>query len=125
MTRINPISPSVRAKRQPRKSRDEQASPWYKFGTDKAYRAFIRTLPCCICGQFREWLHGQGVSQAAHVRLGGRGGTAYKPPYSAVPLCDRCHKTQHESHENMGGKDFWLHLANKYLTMWANRSKNS
>jgi hypothetical protein len=122
--RINPIDPTVRAKRQPRKSRDEQASPWYKFGTDKQFRAFIRTLPCCICGQFREWLHGQGVSQAAHVRLNGRGGTAYKPPYSSVPCCGACHSTQHEKgHTYFGNDDFWLQLVDKYLKLWAGRVK--
>jgi hypothetical protein len=123
--RINPIDPTVRAKRQPRKSRDEQASPWYKFGTDKQFRAFIRTLPCCICGVFRAWVDGIGVSEAAHVRLGGNGGIAYKPPYSAVPMCRHCHSSQHQhGHSHLGSVDFWLQLVKKYLTMWANRSKS-
>jgi hypothetical protein len=122
--RINPIDPSVRAKRQPRKSRDEQASPWYTFGTDKQYRAFIRTLPCCICGQFREWVDGIGKSQSAHVLLGGKGGKGYKPPFSAVPMCYKCHHEQHQyGHTYFGSLEFWLQLVEKYLKLWAGRVK--
>lgn len=120
--RINPVDPSVRTKRRPKESKEEVGSPWYKFGTDAQFRRFIRGLPCCICGVFRAWVDGVGQSEAAHVRLGGRGGTAYKPPFSAVPMCRLCHHRQTvETHEVFGSKDFWLQLVEKYLRLWANR----
>ncbi len=102
--------------------KSELSSPYYQYGTDAQYRRFIRTLPCCICGQFREWLHGDGVSQSAHVRIGGNGGIAKKPPYSAVPLCGECHRQQHQhGHTYFGSDEFWLKLRDKYLAMWIKR----
>lgn len=86
---------------------------------DVAFRAWLRKQPCCICGRFKEWPLGEGRSQAAHVRLGGRGGVSIKPLLSSVPLCIDDHGLQHnESHEIFGNKDFWVNLADLYLARW-------
>lgn len=68
---------------------------------DAAYMAFIRTLPCLICGAHAE---------AAHT--GHDGGMRYKASdRSAVPLCYRCHRTGARSYHVMGRRAFeacWL-----------------
>lgn len=87
--------------------------------SDAKYLKWLRTKPCMICGQFREYRNGAGVSQAAHVRLFGRGGVGMKPPYSAVPLCSQCHGLQHnKSHEIYGNKEWWINKADFYLEAW-------
>lgn len=51
---------------------------------DEAYRAWIRTLPCCACNST------QNV-EAAHT--GSDGGMTQKASdYSCVPLCADCHR---------------------------------
>jgi hypothetical protein len=60
--------------------------------------AFIRSLPCCICG---------GIdTEAAHIRSGSvehgkpSTGMAEKPSdYWTVPLCNRHHREQHSMNE--------------------------
>ena len=97
--RINPVDPIYRHSKKPKQN-------------DKAYLAWLRTKFCMICGA-------NPPSQAAHVRLGGRGGTGIKPLFSAVPLCANCHGIQHsKSHETYGDKDFWLGKADEYLNKW-------
>lgn len=82
---------------------------------DAKYLKWLRTLPCAICGHYPP-------SQAAHIRLGGVGGVAQKPIFSAIPCCANCHTTQHrKSHEAIGNKDFWLLLKDKYLKLWINK----
>lgn len=86
---------------------------------NEEFLAWLRKQPCCICGQYKEWLHGSGRSQAAHVRLGGRGALADKPLFSAVPLCNEDHGLQHQhSHEAFGNKEVWLNLADSFLRYW-------
>lgn len=62
------------------------------------FLAFIRTKPCCTCGNDK--------SEAAHIRSGS---IAYdKPPTGmqekpsdkwALPQCRSCHRTQHDMNE--------------------------
>ena len=64
---------------------------------DKSHLAFIRTLPCCLCGQ-------APPSEAAHLRLGGAGGTSIKPADDlTLPLCHDCHDTETRT----GPPKFW------------------
>lgn len=56
--------------------------PRFKRGRDPEYLAWIRTLPCVICGNFAE---------ADHVRTRGAGGTDRQ----AVPLCHTHHMERH------------------------------
>ena len=76
---------------------------------DRDHLAFIRQLPCCVCGRT--------PCDAAHVRNGTDGAMARKPSDKwAVPLCrprtlqvgskelhDGCHGLQHRS----GETSFW------------------
>lgn len=66
---------------------------------DPAYLAYVRTLPCLICGR-------HGPSDAAHIRsaaphYGKRyTGKAEKPDDKwALPLCRRHHEEQHRTNE--------------------------
>lgn len=63
---------------------------------DEKHLKFIRRLPCVTCNR--------GNSQAAHIRKGSGAGIGQKPDDSrVVPLCDKCHHTQH----NKGEITFW------------------
>lgn len=61
------------------------------------YRAWIRTLPCLVCGQTG--------AEAAHT--GDDGGLALKSSdYSCVPLCADCHTMRPDSyHRHPGGRE--------------------
>lgn len=64
---------------------------------DKKRLAYIRTLACISCGA-------PPPSEAAHIRLGLAGGMGLKPAdTSTVPLCDACHRLQHQ----IGEVKFW------------------
>lgn len=70
---------------------------------DNGHLAFIRGLPCCICGNNIE-------TEAAHVRMGdARAAKRYvgkgeKPSDMwALPLCGKHHRLQHE----IGESEFW------------------
>jgi len=71
-----------------------------RFGGDKAYQEWVRTLPCIITGEygFNENT-GEELNEYAHVRRSGESGTAYKPKYSGVPLLSSIHKDQHDHGE--------------------------
>lgn len=57
---------------------------------DKLYLAWLRTMPCCVCGC--------SPSDPAHVRR--NSGIATKPLLSAVPLCRKCHIISHAKAES-------------------------
>jgi hypothetical protein len=81
---------------------------------DDKFLKWLRTQPCAIC-------KARPPSQACHIRLGGVGGIACKPIFSACPMCASCHKMQHDKgHEVFGGKDFWLELKEYYLKKYRN-----
>lgn len=63
----------------------------------KKYMAYIRTLPCLICG---------GLAQAHHLqRAQPRAMSSKTGDQYCVPLC---HKHHHELHHFPGGEDtFW------------------
>lgn len=68
--------------------------------TDKAYREFIQTLPSCLSSTFSEYLEdGRKLCVAAHVRRAGESGTAFKAPYSVVPMTQTEHLYQHQHGE--------------------------
>lgn len=80
--------------------------------SDKEYLAWLRTLPCAVCGH-------NPPSEAAHVRLGGRAGIGQKPLFSAVPLCHAHHAQQHtQSHLSIMSDELWLGMADLYLQRW-------
>lgn len=68
-----------------------------------AHLAFIRLLPCCVCGD-------DTTTEAAHVRYPSSRaakrsvGMGEKPDDSfTVPLCGECHRKQHGINE----REFW------------------
>ncbi len=64
------------------------------------YLAWIRTLPCIICGR-------TGRIEAAHT---GPHGIAQKSSdTSAVPLCSRHHRTGRDSYHKLGARAFERH----------------
>ncbi len=78
---------------------------------DNKHLAYIRSLPCCICG---------GIdTEAAHIRTASlehgkqHTGMAEKPSDKwAVPLCNRHHSEQHSMNE----MDFWkCHRINPFV----------
>jgi hypothetical protein len=63
--------------------------PKTKAARDKKYLAWIRTLPCAVCGK-------PGPSEAAHQRILQGGGIGLKPSdYESIPLCTDCHHIEH------------------------------
>jgi hypothetical protein len=72
---------------------------------DPRYRAWIRTLPCAVCGA--RWR-----VEAAHT--GYDGGMAQKSSdYSCVPLCRNCHTAGGEAYHRVGRREFeMLHSIN-------------
>jgi hypothetical protein len=68
---------------------------------DPAYRAWIRTLPCTICGA--TWR-----VEAAHT--GFDGGMSQKASdYSCVPLCKNCHTSGTNAYHRLGKLKFERH----------------
>lgn len=64
------------------------------------YVAWIRTLPCLVCGRTT-------TIEAAHT---GPHGLAQKSPdTSAVPLCARHHRTGRDSYHKLGARCFERH----------------
>lgn len=70
---------------------------------DDAYLDYIRSLPCCICGD-------DTSTEAAHLRVGsindGKRPTGFGEKSSdrwALPLCGRHHREQHTMNE----AEFW------------------
>lgn len=102
-------------------------------GNDKAYRAWIRTLGCCVCNppegmQF-------GVTEAAHVARSSERGIGCKAEFACVPLCKQCHFAQHQYGEQgmltrrinfengltvPQAKAYFDSQRIKYLEMWLN-----
>ena len=71
--------------------------PKTKAARDNKYLAFIRGLPCAVCGK-------PGPSEAAHQRILQGGGIGLKPSdYETIPLCSGCHKLEHA----MGSLYLW------------------
>ena len=77
-----------------RKPRQKQTKIRRGPSRDPAYRAWIRTLPCTICGAV--WR-----VEAAHT--GCDGGMSMKPSdYSCIPLCRNCHTVGRGAYHHIG-----------------------
>jgi len=64
---------------------------------DSRYLAWIRTLPCVVCGSAR------GI-EASHT--GPRGLGQKSPDSSAIPLCVPHHRTGRDSYHKLGARRF-------------------
>lgn len=71
-----------------------------EIGTDDQYQAWCREKPCAICGG-GDWVEEKGELRCefGHVRRSSAAGTAFKPLYSGVPLCNKHHSAQHDHGE--------------------------
>lgn len=87
------------------------------LGKDKAYLAWLHTLPCVICEGLRLLLLDAGFSsesellqssktEAAHV--GVRGFSQKCPDREAIPLCANHHREGSASAHRLG-KSFWTY----------------
>ena len=86
--------PHLERKAQPHKVRKLRRGP----PRDPLYRAWIRTLPCTICGSV--WR-----VEAAHT--GSDGGMSMKPSdYSCIPLCKNCHTAGKGAYHRIGRPSF-------------------
>jgi hypothetical protein len=64
---------------------------------DSRYLAWIRTLPCVVCGSTK------GI-EASHT--GPRGLGQKSPDSSAIPLCAHHHRTGRDSYHKLGARRF-------------------
>lgn len=91
---------------------------WKALGTDEQFLAWLTTQPCAA--RRRGGCRGDVVP--AHVRRVADGaGTAIKPAYSAIPLCDGHHTdSQHQHGESaLGGKEWFDRRRVEALEAWA------
>ncbi len=78
--------------------------PKPQYFRSKAYRAFISTQPCAVCGA--------DSTVVPHHEKFGKGGTGIKPPDShCIPLCFNCHTRRH----SQGVRTFWGIIDSKML----------
>jgi len=92
---------------------------WEATGTDEQFLAWVRLQKCAKCGGM-DWYAeiGEGRCEAAHVRRVANGsGASIKPPYSAIPLCNKHHGEQHQHGE--GDKEWFDRQRIKHLRDWA------
>lgn len=95
---------------------------WEQIGTDDDFLEWCRDQKCAHCSKAPRWEMDTFVrSEAAHVRRVANGaGEAIKPPYSAIPLCNGCHSSQHQRGEDaIGGKDKVDKMRLEHVKRWA------
>ena len=85
--------------------------------TDKSFREWVETKRSCLSGEFSEYLDGDGRCIACHVRRAGAAGTAYKPPYSVVPMTFAEHSVQSHGGELEAIRQFNPGLARAITTV--------
>lgn len=90
-----PVYQKGQKKKRKHKTVAEMAHPASKYGTDAEFLDWLTYQPSCLDGSFNQYQGGVGRNIACHVRRVAAGsGTAFKPPYSAVPMTDAQHKVQ-------------------------------
>jgi hypothetical protein len=79
-------------------------------GVDIAYLAFVRKLPCVVCGARGGRLVGDVFYsvEAAHTRVFGMRGMAQRSPdRSAIPLDGWCHRDAPDSYHKLTPEHRW------------------
>lgn len=89
---------------------------WRAVGTDTEFLDWLKTQACAA----RKHAGCAGQVVPAHVRRVANGaGTAHKPPYSAIALCDSHHRIQHQHGESaLGGKEWFDRQRIEHLQRW-------
>ena len=91
------------------------------LGKDAEFLQWVRKQDVCwCCNHIPGDDLNQPAIQAAHYRKVASGaGTAVKPPYSAIPLCSRCHGRQHQhGYSVLGTTDWWEEKVAKARQKW-------
>ncbi len=90
------------------------------LGLDAELLQWLRSQVCWHCGQQDRGEDGVFFVQAAHVRrIAAGSGTSRKPPYSAIPLCSKCHGIQHAVGESgLAPPEWWESNAAKAREEW-------
>ena len=94
---------------------------WAAVGSDEDFLSWLRTMPCAYCRGKPHWENDEYVHCVpAHVRRVAAGsGTAIKPVYSAIPLCNVCHDKQHRQGEGaLGGKEWFDRQRIHHVVEW-------
>lgn len=100
--------------------KSERESPWFKYGSDAKYRAWIQTQPSALSGQQDYCDDGIMRCEAAHFRTAATSGTGFKAPYSCIPLTHDEHQLQHgQGASELGDKEWWWHQVDHHLRKWA------
>ncbi|MAT95360.1 MAG: hypothetical protein CME59_22540 [Halioglobus sp.] len=98
---------------------------WMSVGTDEEFLAWLRDQPCALAKEPHASLQAAGQCAgdvvAAHYRSVAAGaGIGIKPPYSAIPLCDRHHQLQHQQgYSALRPKEWWPRQVVRYVSDWA------
>lgn len=65
------------------------------YTEEQNFLAWIRTQKSCITGRYSEYVNGDGMCIAAHVRRANNSGVGMKPSLNAIPLTNDEHMHQH------------------------------
>jgi len=89
---------------------------WKYLGSDDLFLEWLKTQGCAHKDR-----NCSGDIVPAHVRRVAEGaGTAHKPAYCAIPLCDNHHQMQHQQGESaLGGKEWFDRERIKAIEAWA------
>src|SRR5512132_2267619 len=93
-----------------RRLRPTRAERKPRPGIDTAYLAFVRKLPCVVCGARGGRLVGDVFYpvEAAHTRVFGMRGMAQRSPdRSALPLDGWCHRDAPDSYHHLTPEHRW------------------
>lgn len=93
------------------------------LGLDAEFLQWLRRQVCWHCGKQELGDNDQFYVQAAHVRRVAQGaGTGVKPPYSAIPLCSKCHDIQHAVGESgIAPREWWEEKAARARQEWGHQ----
>jgi len=78
-----------------------------EYGTDKQYLEWVSKQSSCLDGAYQQYMDGRGRNTACHVRRASHSGTAFKPPFSAVPMTHEQHMVQSGIKGEVGVLDFY------------------
>ncbi len=95
---------------------------WECLGSDEDYCKWLRNQKSACSGeQDHDPDTGELFCVPAHYRRVERGsGTAIKPKFSAIPLTNMEHQTQHNhGHNEIGPDEWWEGQCLKYASQWA------
>lgn len=124
--RIPPKLLTVRKKNSHGRNKSEREHWAVAYGSDREFIEFVRSQPSCISGAWSTWNYklGEGRCEAAHWRTAATSGTAFKAPYSCIPLTHTEHRRQHQSGcEILGDRNWWKMTAEHYVMLWVKTVK--